>query len=479
MVGDFSLADADMRYVGVDENDAVGMVVSRIGDVNGDSTVEYAIQAPDRDDGAGVLYLLDYDASRKGEFDVRLEGDAVRVGTNAGYSWYGGMAVGRGDVTGDGLADLSLASYYADMTGFGGEYGGVFVLESPLTGDGEVADASTVFTTTVDNPDDFFGLALATEGDLDADGTADTVIGSGGDQDAFSPGLLYVYFGPVVGATITADADLRIEGEHDLDWFGASASTAGDVDGDGTDDLLVGATHEDSGGGSAGAAYLFHPPLDGVTSADQFDVKFVGENGYDLEDWGEGDLAGARVAIVGDMDGDTRPDLLITASNYGAPDPDFEINPLGAVYLVTEFDPGVNDLADVGIRFEGDGAFSHQWQDMTVHMALGRGDSTTGDFNCDGHSDLVVTSGSSWAFVFYSDGVPQGRTASAADAVIWGENTNCVPGDSLASPGDLDGDGCDDLLIGTPGCDLDSYYYNHGAVYVVLGKPLDAGGGGH
>ncbi len=100
-------------------------------------------------------------------------------------------------------------------------------------------------------------------------------------------------------------ADAKLVGEEPRDWVGASVSGAGDVDGDGHDDLLVGAPHQVGGGLRGGAAYLVLGPVTGSRDLGLADAKLLGEE--------SSDYAGVSVSGAGDVDGDGHDDLLVGA----------------------------------------------------------------------------------------------------------------------------------------------------------------------
>ena len=149
---------------------------------------------------------------------------------------------------------------------------------------------------------------------MDGDGLDDLLVGAVYNDDAETrAGKAYLVLAASLGSTSTLDlslADYSLVGENRGDMAGVSVSNAGDVDGDGLDDLVVGAKGNDDGGSSAGKAYLVLGASLGVDPeidlADA-DYGFIGEAG--------GDYAGVSVSTAGDVDGDGLDDLLVGAVN--------------------------------------------------------------------------------------------------------------------------------------------------------------------
>ena len=171
-----------------------------------------------------------------------------------------------------------------------------------------------------------------------------------------------------VGHRSLSTADAKLTGENPEDLAGFSVSSAGDVNGDGYADVLIGAYGVDEGGVAAGAAYLVHGSNSGVGTMNlaDADAKFTGE--------GASDFAGTTVSSAGDFNDDTYSDILIGA--YGA-----ETN-TGAAYLVLGSESALGDmsLADADAKLTGEAIFDQ------ASYGLG----SAGDVNGDGVSDLLV-----------------------------------------------------------------------------------------
>jgi hypothetical protein len=251
------------------------------------------------------------------------------------------------------------------------------------------------------------------------------------------------------GTIDLSTADAKLVGEEGRDSAGAYLSGAGDVDGDGHDDLLVGAIGNDEGGRLAGAAYLVRGPVAGTVDLSMADAKLVGED--------RGDGAG-RVAGAGDVDGDGLDDLLVGAPWARSSLPGSSVRRFGGVaYVVLGPVTGTLDLSLADAKLLG-----------STGEAAGVGVAGAGDVNNDGLDDMLVMP------VDYN----LGRVYLVLSPVpetfdLWNRAEKLVgeaPGDLAiigAGAGDVDADGYDDLLIGAFGNDEGGG--DAGAAYVVLG----------
>ncbi len=432
---DVGLADAS--FLGEVAGDHAGRSVALAGDVDGDGLDDLLIGAYDSGDGAleaGQAYLvLGRVSGWAMDTDLGLA-DASFLGEVAGDR--AGMSVGgAGDVDGDGLDDLLVRAYEnAEAAHLAGQ---VYLILGRTSGWSMDVDLSSSDASFLGEEEEDRAGALAGPGDVDGDGLDDLLIGSWSNSEVGnSSGQSYLVLGRTSGWSMDTDlgqVDASFLGEAGGDYAGAVAG-AGDVNGDGYGDLLVGAERNDTVASAAGRAYLVLGGLAGWTmdtDLGQADASLLGE--------AMNDYLGCSVAGAGDVDGDGYDDLLI-----GADGNDENGSKAGQVYLVFGFPE--TDL-------DGDG-YSSTWDgdcddtDPTVHP--GAGEICNGlDENCDGIAD-DDSDADGWdpCSGDCDDGNP--LTWPGAPEVCDGEDNDCdgaFPGDELD---DDDGDGftacedCDD-----------------------------------
>ena len=444
--GQVSLADAEVFLYGSAGAESAGYSVAGAGDINADGLMDVLVGAPDWDDpatDAGVAYLFLGPLTTGGmeTADARLLGDDSS--DHLGWS-----LAGAGDVNGDGWADL-LVGAYGDSTG-SSNAGAAYLLLGPVSGD--VAASSADATLYSLSSDDQAGYAVSGAGDANRDRVDDLLIGAPYQDDGASDaGAVYLFNGPVLGSNPLDNADARFLGSRADDHGGAALAGGHDANGDGYADVLIGAWGEDSMGSEAGATYLLLGPFTGDKALDTADAIWFGES--------SGDYAGLAVAWLGDMDADGYPDALV-----GAPGEDSGGDDAGAAYLFGGEETGTMVLTDAKASFLGDYSYD----------LLGTAVSSAGDFNADGEPDCLLSA--PWADIGASDGgaiylflgpVTGQVDASSAPIILYGENADDLAGTSIASAGDTDGDGNDDILVGAPG--QDSGAGDAGAAYLQLG----------
>ncbi|MCK6527553.1 hypothetical protein L6R50_08305, partial [Myxococcota bacterium] len=293
---------------------------------------------------------------------------------------------------------------------------------------------------------DAAGQAVAAAGDVDGDGFDDVLIGApASDPGGLASGAAYLVRGPISGVRSLADSDARLVGEYAGDYAGGSVSGAGDVNGDGYADVLVAAPYA-PGGSLVGAVYLLYGPVAGEVDLEDADAKLAGEATFDV--------AGASVAGVGDVNEDGQDDILV-----GAPYYDTGADHLGAAYVV--FGPvyGFVDLGDAEVRIVGGpygGGGGYQ---------LGQTVAAPGDLDGDGTHDILLGSyGGGSIYAFHGPIAAGEYLWSDADGEV-GLGCCTYSNFQVSWLGDVDGDHRDDLLLGITGS---SSWVFYGPVYGFL-----------
>ncbi len=447
--GTLSLSAADAEVVGETAGGYAGHCVSGAGDVNGDGHDDLligAFQATVDGTSAGAAYVVLGPVTGEvslADASARLIGEAEN--DLAAYS------VSRaGDVDGDGNDDL-LVGAFRNGTG-GPASGGAYVVFGPPSGDVDLGSADVKL---VGDNLEAAGYSVSSAGDQNRDGLADLLVGApGNNTGGESGGAAYVVLGPLTGTTHLAAAEGFLVAEATGDNAGSSVSQAGDVDGDGIDDVLVGAYRQDGAATDAGAAYLVLGPIRGEVDLADAEAKLTGT---DAENY-----AATVVAGAGDVDGDGHDDVLVGAYRNDGGGLD-----AGAAYLVLGAVSGTVPLAAADARLLGENGGDH----------AGTSVAGAGDVDGDGFGDVAVSAphesgAGTQAGATYLLYGPLGGTMSlsAADAKLLGENAEDFSGWSIAGAGDTDADGHSDLLIGAYGADQGGDYA--GAAYLVLGSGM-------
>jgi len=223
--------------------------------------------------------------------DWTAEGD--QEGAQFGYRL--GTA---GDVNGDGYADVVVGARYYDN----GETdeGRAFVYHGSVTG----LSASADWIVESDQADALFGHRVGTAGDVNGDGHADVIVGASYyDNGETDEGRIYVFHGSISGLSTTAD--WITESDQVGAWFGCRVGTAGDVNGDGYADVIVGANHYDNGETDEGRVFVYHGSALGLSMI----PAWVAESNQ-AETWF------GTVGTAGDVNGDGYADAIVGAFEY-------------------------------------------------------------------------------------------------------------------------------------------------------------------
>ncbi len=440
-----TLSLAEYTFLGENSEDYAGYWVATAGDVDGDGLEDVLIGAYDADttgQGAGTVYLLlGGNLGSAGERSLATA-DYLFGGEDAG-DW-AGIMVESADVDGDGRDDILIGAYGDKDHGVltGAAY--VF-LASSLGAEPDIDLEQADYKFIGESGHDFAGYAVA-GADVDGDGLDDVLIGaSGHDAGGVDAGAVYVLLASSLGEESVIDlaqADYKLIGENPDSWAGYQVSSAGDVDGDGRDDILLGAD-DDTGGWQAHAAYLVLAstlePLGAgtTTSLEMADYKFVGESSYD---WA------SQISGAGDVDGDGLDDLIIGAA--GRDDGGYQS---GAAYVVLASSLGVESLFDLAqADYKLVGEHPGSWAGAVV--------SDAGDVDGDGLADVLIGAlyhegnyaqqGAAYVVLGSQLGIfPELELSEAAHRLV-GVGQDDFAGCALAGAGDVDGDGLDDVIVG-------------------------------
>ncbi len=465
--------------------------------------------------------------------DDNCDGDIDELGATGGTDYYEDA-----DADGYGNADSTLSAcsvpsgYVTDDSDCDDSESGVNPGETEVCGDGLDNDCdgtpNTCMLSGTYGPSDatavlqgaeesYAGAAVSMVGDVDGDGQDDLFVGAYAyDPYSVDDGGAFLVSGPISGTLdLTADSTAILVGENRGDFAGISVGAVGDSDGDGYDDLLLGANGFETGTATRnqGAVYLVRGPVTGTLDLGGADARFTGG--------ALTDFLGFASAGVGDLDADGLPDF--AAAAYAE---DSVGTSAGAVYLVSgsisgavastgafatisgdnagdelgisvagggDFDgDGVADLV-AGARYNDDsgnsdsgaayvftgtvsGAMSASDADLRVlgsaaSHQTGWAVQLMGDFNGDGYDDLATSAvganSSAGAVYVFSGPLTGDISTTAADATFTGETAGDQAGRSLASSSDLNGDGLHDLIIGAYSRDTGGN--NAGAAYAVHG----------
>ena len=415
-----------------------GFSVATAGDLNGDGRADLVVglersSSPESEEGRAVAFL--------GTSGGLAATPYWSHELNQAGARFAGVATG-GDVNGDGFSDLLVGA--AGYDGGQADEGAAFL----FYGAGDAPATQVAWSAQASGSWQLFGQTVAAAGDVDGDGYGDLIVGDpsflGGGGVAV--GLAALYPGSAGGPALTPS--WTASGLADS-GFGISVAGAGDVDGDGYADAIVGASDHSNGLLREGAAFVYRGGPAGLSGTPAWSV--------------EGELAGARlgwsVAGAGDVNGDGYGDVAI-----GAPDhtPD---GTAGLLYTgrVRVYHGGSGGLGPTP-------AWTHDGNEEAADF--GYSVAAAGDVNGDGFSDVLIGDplhlGSFLGGqVSLFDGGP-GGLSSTPSWTVEGEDAADDFGRSVAMAGDVDRDGFSDLLVGASGANVGSWR-DAGRAYLFLG----------
>lgn len=399
--------------------DHLGFALGISGDVDGRGTPGLWVGAYGHDSAgndAGAVFILSY------------TGDTLRMllGEQPGDRFGTSLAI-MGDVNGDGVEDCAVGAPGSDITeSTGTDAGRVYVFSG--------LDGSLIYEVKGSLSGRKFGQTLAALGDTDNDGVSDLAVGQPSEVDSTDSeiGIVWILSGA------TGRKRRRLSSGIADDRFGYAIASAGDLDRDGVDDLLVGAYRDSRGGMSAGAVYVFSGQSGSVIHT-LYGDRLFGQFGY-------------AVAGGHDLNADGRPDIAV-----GARFDDYGGGRSGRIFLYSGFDGRwlrTLDATQAGDQFGSTVGFGP-------------------DLDGDGVPELVIGAGRGGADHLRSGAVYlyslQGDTALHLRAE--GEGMGDAFGLAVVFPGDLNNDGVAEMIVGASG--NDSGGMESGRVYCIDGSTAE------
>jgi len=413
--------------------------VSTAGDVNGDGYSDVIIGA----------YAYDNDQANEGRVYLYY-GSATGLSTTPNWTTEGNQNDGffgsklgtAGDVNGDGYSDIIIGAKFYDN---GQEDEGIaYVYHGSASG----LSTSPDWTAESDQAFAEFGVSVNTAGDVNGDGYSDVIIGAWKyDNDQVDEGKVFIYYGSASG--LSTNANWTVEGNQDgAVSFGMTVGTAGDINGDGYDDVFISASEYDNDQIDDGVVFVYHGSLSGPsTSPDWF-----AEGDY------ERGCFGHDVGTAGDINGDGYSDIIIGEIGY-ASQPAWQWE--GRAYVYHGSATGLSDTPNWTAEAN---------QDYAYFYRVG----SAGDVNGDGYSDIIIGA------TRYDNGqtdegrayVHFGSASGLSNSPDWtgeGNQADAHYGRPIGTAGDVNGDGYSDIIIGAS--KYDNGQTDEGRAYVYYGGP--------
>jgi hypothetical protein len=381
-------------------------------------------------------------ASAGAVFPVTIDPLAVSADwtgeSNQPSAWYGYSVATAGDVNGDGYADVIVGAYRYD-DGEPNE-GAAFLYYGSAGGIGTTA----AWMAESNLVGALFGHSVSTAGDVNGDGYADVIVGAPNPDHGTKLGLAYAYYGSPTG--LPATADWTVEGDQLTDWFGRRVHTAGDVNGDGFDDVIVGVPQYDSDKQGVGKAVAYYGSATGLDTT--ADWTAIGTQVLAL--------FGRDAKTAGDVNGDGFDDVIVGAHYY-----DHGQKNEGRAFLYEGSPRGLR--TNPSWTAEGN----------QVGAVFGRSVSTAGDVNGDGYDDVIIgapqydhgQTNEGMAFAYYGSATGLSTTANWTAE---GNQADAWFARSVATAGDVNGDGFADVIVGAP--NFDTQQTDGGKVFVYYGS---------
>ncbi len=473
----------------------MGVSVAGAGDVNGDGYDDVIVGASSYDagesnEGAAFIFL----GSAAGIADANPMTAASQLESNQANAYLGASVAGAGDVNDDGYDDVIVGAYLYDAGQV--DEGAAFVFLGSAAGiaDGNPSTAASWLES--DQANASMGWSVDGAGDVDNDGYDDVIVGAyiydtglstprctaggtpGGkpffcctgpaEGACFDEGAAFIFLGSAAGVADAspATAATQLQANQPDSWLGWSVARAGDVNGDGFVDAIVGANAWDLFGpaqpiSQEGAAFIFLGTGAGIPDGTSSTAATR------LESSKTGSLMGSSVAAAGDVNGDGFDDVIVGANLHeiGAVAADegvafVYLGRAGGIPNGTPFTAATRLEANQGVAY------------------MGASVAGAGDVDGDGYDDVIVgasrydagetNEGAAFVYLGSASGIPNGNPSTAA-VQLESNQSSAWLGFQVASAGDVNGDGSPDVIVGAP--NYDAPLSGEGAAFIFLSEP--------
>jgi len=364
---EFDLSNADYIFTSEQENDQLGLVVAGVGDYDGDGLDDMLFGAKDYDGSYGRAYLV-LGSSLGSENTISMADADTKFYSTLSQEYLGTNIAAAGDVNGDGLADIIIGQSHNTHRVY------LFYGTSVIQNERHVESANVTINGQNGSGEDF------DVADVDGEGKSDLIIGE--PYYAQNRGRIHVLLGESIGSQTSVhidDSDYTFVSDYDQ-YLGLKVSSAGDVDGDGLDDVMMASHDSDISGANTGSAYIMLGSTLANATSSEFDVH---DADYKIFGANNNDAFGRDIGLAGDINGDGMSDILVAASGstYGGPGTGtvFLFSGASLPYLASGNE--INPLA-ADYRFVGDGNIG----------SIGRLTKRPGDVDGDGLDDVMISS---------------------------------------------------------------------------------------
>ena len=483
----FNLTDLNggngFKMDGEAAGDQSGFSVNAAGDLHGDGYADFILGAPYHSGKIGRSYII-FGSPQINEgvlelFNLNGVNGFKIDGINGQANEVGYSVSDAGDVNGDKFPDIIIGAPFYSVTSGAGTVGvSYLILGGPKFGNGGLISLGILNGTNgvaligqVNNGNpQYSGYAVSGTDDINGDGYSDFVIGA--PDRPGSIGISFVLFGgPALITSATngkgtmhlgpsnGTTGYMLKGEYNGDNSGTSVSRLKDINGDGYPDFSIGAPNNSDGGHS----YVVFGTNKIVSGGVLPLANLNGANGFKITGEKVGDQSGRSLDGAGDVNGDGYNDVIIGAPNHE----------LGRSYVIFGGSKVGSDSAVSLGSLVGSNGFKI---DGEINLSLsGFSVSGAGDFNGDGYDDIVIGATNFTNFFGRSYVVFGGRQVGSNGLIslsdlngqngfkLQGEAENDGCGYSVHGVGDVNGDGCDDIVIGAP------FYNQAGRSYLIFG----------